>query len=349
MTKKLLKPSRTKVAVLCGGQSSEREISLLSGKNVAENLDSRRYAVTIVEITKSGQWLDRGRGVDDKQSQPLNIIDSKALILGSDLRKFDVIFIALHGSNGEDGRIQALLDTIEVPYTGSGVLASALAMDKVMTSGLVANLGIGVPREIVINNRKLIKASHLGLKAISELGYPCVVKPNKSGSSIAISIINNAKELSGAVRKAFKEDESVVIQEYLSGRELTCSVMGNTGQYNLEALPVMEIITPNKFFDYNAKYHSSITQEIVPAALPRGQTKRIQETAKAIHNALGCRGLTRSDFILSKNNRIYFLEINTVPGLTRMSLSPKSALAAGMSLTMFFEKLIAIALMESST
>jgi len=347
MKQSIIKP-KIKVGVLCGGQSSEREISLLSGKNVLDNLDPKRFRASLIVITKEGRWLERKEDKSNRSFKPLAVFDTTLPKPNSDLSKFDVIFIALHGPNGEDGRIQALLETIGKPYSGSGVLASALAMDKVMASKLVSRLGISIPSEIIINHRSKIEDGELKQRIRSEIGYPCVVKPNKSGSSIAISIVDEPKGLSPAVRVALKEDKTAIIQQYIRGRELTCSILGNAGENALEALPVVEIITPNKFFDFEAKYTSAKTQEIVPAKLTEGQIKNIQTAAKKVHETLGCRGLTRSDFILTKDNKLYFLEINTVPGLTKMSLSPKSAKAAGMSLSVFFEKLIELAFTKGS-
>lgn len=331
---------RIKVAVLCGGVSNEREISILSGKNIVTSLPKDRYDVSLVEITKNLKWILK----DGKNKKTITLFDKNHGIAKSGLKRFDVAFIALHGAFGEDGKLQAILDLIGIPYTGSGVLASALGMDKIKTLGIAEKHGIKTPRLFLLTPESIYKANYDSL--IESIGYPCVVKPNKSGSSVGITIVKNKKELPQAIKRGFKEDGKILIEEYINGRELTCGVMGNTGKTGVVALPPIEIIPSKPFFDYEAKYFSPDTQEICPAKVNKRITKEISRLSIKIHELLGCDGLTRSDFILSKNNNLYFLEINTIPGLTESSLCPKEAKAMGISFAEFLDKQIKLALVK---
>jgi len=320
---------RIRVGILCGGVSNERDVSLRSGEQVLRNL-STSFQTKIIEISHDGRyWL---KGVETN----LNVL----------AKKFDVIFIALHGKYGEDGRIQSVLELAGLPYTGSGVLASALGMDKFKTQEFLRAAGILSPRSLLVtsdDNRNNVRTMRSVRNAV---GFPCVVKPNASGSSIGVTIVDRPSAFPSAVERALKEDSAVLLQEYVSGREITCGVMGNSGQTPLMALPVVEIIPEGRFFDYSSKYTSPRTNEICPAQLSARMTKRVQELSKKIHAHLGCDGLTRSDFILTPKGKIYFLEINTIPGLTEQSLCPKEAKAAGMSFSKFLAAQVNLALMR---
>ncbi|MBI5152894.1 MAG: D-alanine--D-alanine ligase [Parcubacteria group bacterium] len=315
---------KIRVGVLMGGTSNEREVSLLSGEQVIRNLSRDLYDVSKIEITKDGKCL-----FDNKKFL--------TVLPGNDLEdRFDIIFIALHGAFGEDGKVQAILDTLQIPYTGSGMLASALGMDKAKTAELLISHNIRMPKSIFLQKNE---------KIIPTLKFPCVVKPNASGSSVGVSIVKEKIKFRTALHKAFKEDQTVLVQEYIEGRELTCAIMGNSKDNNLIALPPIEIVSPGTFFDYNAKYLSKKTQEICPAPIDKKGSSELYRLSKKIHLALGCDGLTRSDFILSKkDNRLYFLEINTIPGLTEASLCPKAAKAADISFPEFLDKQIQLAL-----
>ncbi|MFA6099802.1 MAG: D-alanine--D-alanine ligase family protein [Patescibacteria group bacterium] len=341
-------PPKIRVAIICGGISNEREVSLKSGQQVLLNLDREKYEPQMVEIAANGQWLLRS--ADPAKELPTQ--DEHQLVVRSPFeaataqgKPFDVAFLALHGKFGEDGRIQALLELVNIPYTGSGVLASALCMDKAKTHNYLASFGIVSPNFLVIRetDRNLDEIQ----QKIDELvQYPCVVKPNESGSSVGITIVKTKDELSPALAKAFKEDKTVLIQQLIEGREITCGVLGNSDQNDLRALPPVEVIADGEFFDYNAKYSSAKTQEICPAPLDPAMTKQVQDLSLKIHALLDCDGLSRSDFIL-RDNDFYFLEINTLPGLTEQSLCPKEVAAAGMSYTEFLNQLIDLALQKT--
>jgi D-alanine-D-alanine ligase len=351
MTKK-----KINVAVICGGPSNEREVSLRTGAQILKVLPKNKYNSRLIEITKNGRWLLKSKAERDKflkgeiESSGENAAKAMTIIEKiNNPASFDVAFIGMHGKFGEDGKIQAILETLGIPHTGSGVLASALGMNKIKTFELVAKSGVKIPKFLPLYyfpKKRDLKTLHRQVKEM--VGYPCVVKPNESGSSIGITIVRNKKELVSALKLAFQEDKVVLIEEYIKGREMTCGVMGNSGRTKLVALPPLEIVPPDgRFFDYDAKYFSKETKEICPAPVNKKITEEIQKLAKKAHFVLGCDGLTRSDFILSPRNKLYFLEINTIPGLTEASLCPKEARAAGMSFGEFLDKQIELALLNT--
>jgi len=334
------------VIVICGGPSNERGISIKTGEYVLKSLPGKKYNPYLIEISEAGKWLLRGRReqLADSRSKTQALVPSQK----QQFRNFDVAFIAMHGKFGEDGKIQALLELIGIPYTGSGVLASALGMSKIKTFEVVSKHGINTPRFIPLKSLISSKQqlSTLGKRIEREIGYPHVAKPNESGSSIGISIVHNRKELPLALKRAFKEDSQILIEEYIKGMELTCAIMGNSGQTPLLALPSVEIIPAGEFFDYDSKYFSPKTQEICPARISKKQTKQLQELSKKVHEILGCDGLSRSDFILTPRGQLYFLEINTIPGLTEASLSPKEAKVHGMTFGEFLDRQVQLALLK---
>jgi len=332
---------KVNILILCGGPSNEREVSLKTGLQIAKALPKNKYQLTLAEITKDGKWLLRN-------GSQLSLGASKALVPTSGnpaLRAFDVAFVGMHGRFGEDGKVQALLEMFGIPYTGSGVLASALGMNKMRTLEIAEKYGIKTPKLITIHSvppkKDLIALQQRVGKLI---GFPCVVKPNESGSSIGISIVRKKENLFDAIKKAFKEDVIVLIEQYIKGKELTCAVMGNTGQSKLAALPPIEIVPAGEFFDYDSKYDSQKTKEICPARITKSQTAKLRALAQKIHAVIGCDGLSRSDFILTPRGEFYFLEINTIPGLTAASLAPKAAMAHGMPFPKFLDAQVKLAM-----
>jgi D-alanine-D-alanine ligase len=337
------------VLVLCGGPSNEREVSLKTGLQIAKTLPKNKYKLTLAEITKEGKWMLRD-GASQMVSDSKNI--STALIPSSnslELKAYDVAFVGMHGRFGEDGKVQALLEIIGIPYTGSGVLASALGMNKMRTIEIVGKYGIQSPKLMTLRTMPAkTNWESFQLKVARASGYPCVVKPNESGSSIGISMVRKKEDLLSAIKKAFKEDAIVLIEQYIKGKEVTCAVMGNTGETELVALPPIEIVPAGDFFDYDSKYFSKKTQEICPARITKSQTSKLQALAQKAHAVIGCDGLSRSDFILTARGTFYFLEINTIPGLTEASLAPKAALAHGMPFPKFLDKQIQLAMAKRS-
>ena len=338
---------RMKIAIVVGGVSNERDISIKSGQHIFDHLSSINYDKCFVEITKEGKWLLSGDklkiGDGVSKNKTLSILYSQRGINKNDLESFDVIFLALHGKFGEDGKIQSILDIIGIPYTGSGVLASALSMNKAKTMQFLRSMDIKTPKFLQLLNKNDIDLKVVDKFIVENFGYPCIVKPNESGSSIGINIVHSVSDLSPAIKEAYQEDNQILIEEFIKGREFTCGVVGNSNQNKILALPPVEVLTDRKFFDYEAKYISKNTKEICPADIPSKLAEDIQSLSQRVHRAIGCDGLTRSDFIL-KNNELYFLEINTLPGLTEGSLCPKEVKAVGMTFSEFLDKQIKLAI-----
>jgi len=317
---------KIKVGVICGGFSNEREISLMTGKQIVKALPKEKYEAVLIKVSK----------------KEIEVIPE--LVKSFSQQKIDVAFIGLHGRFGEDGKIQAILEVLQIPYTGSGVLASALGMNKIKCMEFLAKYKILIPEFITFYKGK-INPKEVMAQTQKNIGFPCVVKPSKSGSSVGVTIVKNRNKLMEAVEKSLKEDSSVIIQEYIKGRELSVAVMGDSVRGELLTLPAIEIMAyGSEFFDYQAKYFSKKVEEICPTNLTKKLEKKIRETAKKIHDILDCDGLTRSDFILTKDNKFYFLEINTIPGQTEASLCPKEAKAAGISFPEFLDWQVQMAL-----
>lgn len=301
-----------KIGVLMGGPSSEREISLKSGKAVYEALNEYGLKVIPIDIKT------------DDIGMNIQLINSYRL---------DCVFLALHGRFGEDGQIQEILDVLRIPYTGSGAMASRLAMDKIASRQIFGFHGLNVPR-----SRILYKPAYkTHKKFVNNLGWPRVVKPTQHGSSIGLSIVREKGKLKKAIDMAFDFDERVIIEEYIAGRELTVGILAE------KPLPVIEIIPKNYFFDYDAKYHAGMTEYVVPANISENIAYKVKEAALASHKLLGCFGCSRVDIILDKRKTPFVLEINTIPGLTATSLLPKAAKCVGKNFTALCLELIGLA------
>ena len=339
-------PKRIRVGVLTGGASAERDISLATGAQIAASLDPGRFEVVLLDPLafmarnpaigaaqrqEAQRLIEGGARVAPDHQLPRGLerqIDSatRALVpatrVMANSEPIDVVLIALHGTWGEDGRIQGLLDTLGLPYTGSGVLASALAMDKEVAKQVLAAAGLDVPRGVVVGG-----TAQADLETALSVGLPAFVKPVGSGSSVGASIVSREDELEPSIRDALRYDERALVEEMLRGRELTVAVIGGD---ELTALPVVEIVTRRPFFDYTAKYDAGESEEICPAEIPPDVAKRAQDMALQAHRALRCRHLSRTDFIWS-GDRMAVLEVNTIPGMTANSLLPKAARAAGIA------------------
>src|SRR3989344_4001487 len=338
---------KVKVAVLMGGKSPEHEISLISGREVVRNLDKSKYTPLPVVISRDGsKWrLTDAKSIfslpdpikarsKKKEIVPLSY---KEITGANNLsRGVDVAFIAMHGPYGEDGTIQGMLELSGVKYTGSKVLASALGMDKIKFRELLKGRSIPIPKYIVVKRGEKVRN-------LKELGRPpYFVKPYNLGSSVGASIARKKSELKNALKLAFEYGNIAIVDEYLKGKELTVSVIGNEDP---KALPVIEIRPlKGEFFDYESKYSESGAKEIVPARLSKKLTRKVQQLAIEVYKAIGTSGFGRVDFILKENKYPYVLEINTIPGLTPMSLLPKAAAAAGISYPKLLERIIKYAL-----
>lgn len=305
---------KMRVALIAGGKSSEREVSLKSGEQVFQSLNQAKY--------------------DIRRYDPRNDLERLVREAG----ELDVALIIMHGRGGEDGSIQGLLDLLEIPYQGSGVLASALAMNKELSKIMYLQAGLKVPHALVFTQKEAPTAEQIKEK----LGLPVVIKPVHEGSSIGITIAKNLQELEEGLAAAFKYDYRVLVEEFIEGPEVTGGVLGNV---ELQALPLVEIVpaTTYPFFTYEAKYQAGATTEICPARLDPELTDAAQRCALIAHQALGCRGYSRTDMKI-KDGEIYVLETNTIPGMTATSLFPQGAKAAGIEFPALLDKLIELAL-----
>ena len=299
--------SKIKLAVIMGGMSEENEISLQTGKEIIKNLDKRKYIIYPVFIDRSGKGIE-------------NIINIKP----------DLAFIALHGKGGEDGKIQGFLESLNIKYTGSGVTASAVGMNKILFMNIMKANNIDVPESFIVE-RKTDSIDPL-------FDPPYFVKPFDGGSSVGAGFASCKKDLINAVKIAFKHSEKVIVEKYVKGLEVSCGVLGNSKP---KALPVIEIHPlKSDFFDYTSKYQTKGSNEIVPAKIPLEITNKIQKLSEAIYKIIGCSGYARVDYILENNVNPIVLEINTLPGMTPTSLFPKEALAAGMSYSKVLDVII---------
>jgi D-alanine-D-alanine ligase len=303
-----------KVALIMGGTSSERQVSLASGRAVVKALAELPHAVTIFDPATD---LER---------------------LVAEAGRFDAALIMLHGPGGEDGRLQGLLDLLGLPYQCAGVLGCALAMDKPRAKEHFRAAGIPVAEDVVLLREEDDPAG----RVLDRLGLPVVIKPAQEGSSFGISIVRQPGELEPALEAAFALDRVVLAERFLQGREITAAVLGNR---ELTALPLVEIIPgeAHEFFDFTAKYTPGASREVCPAELDQETTRRIQQLGMAAHRALGLKGYSRTDFILTSQGP-FALETNTIPGMTETSLLPQAAAAAGMSFPEFIDRLLALAL-----
>jgi D-alanine-D-alanine ligase len=306
--------SKLTVALLSGGISSEREVSLKSGQQVYEALDKSKYEI---------------RRYDPKT-------DLQRLV--ADARRIDVALIILHGPFGEDGTVQGMLDLLGIPYQGSGVLGSALAMNKLVAKQLYETAGLPVAPYRIVRRRDGIDAGDVA----QQLGFPVVIKPIEAGSSVGMSIVRDKTALPKAMHDAFAHGRSVMVEAFIAGVEVTGGVLGNDAP---EALPLIEIVPSQgyEFFNYEAKYTPGATQEICPARIDEAVAAKARQYAVRAHQVLNCRGYSRTDMILN-DDRLYVLETNTIPGMTATSLFPQAARVAGYSFSQLLDRLIQLSL-----
>ncbi|MBA3010363.1 MAG: D-alanine--D-alanine ligase [Proteobacteria bacterium] len=308
---------KIRLALLSGGVSSEREVSLNSGAQVYNALDKDRYAIT--------QY-------DPKTDLPKLVMDAPDI---------DAALIILHGPFGEDGTVQGLLDLLDIPYQGAGVLGSAVAMNKLVAKRLYEGAKVPTPSYLSFTLNQEINIPEV----VTRLGLPLVVKPACAGSSVGMTIVKAQKELAEAIRLGFAHDDTLIFETYVKGIELTCGVLGNE---TLEALPVIEIIpgASHEYFDYEAKYVAGETEEICPARIDEPTREKVQKLAIKAHEALFLKGYSRTDMIL-KDGNLSVLETNTIPGMTATSLFPQSAQVGGYSFSALLDKLIQLAIEEN--
>jgi D-alanine-D-alanine ligase len=304
--------SAIRVAVLMGGRSAEREVSLNTGAQVAAALRGRRYDVITID-TGAPDFIDRLR-------------TSSA----------HVAFICLHGRFGEDGTVQGLLELLDTPYVGSGVLASALAMNKVMSKQFFVAEGLPTPAYVTLRAGRVVDYEAI----VAELGSKSVVKPANEGSSVGMTIVHAPIELRPAVEKAFGYDDLVIVERFVEGVEVTVGVLGNDDP---TALPTLEIVPEHEFYDYESKYVPGMSRHIIPARVSEQARSECQRLAVAAHVVLGCAGMSRSDTIVTPDGEVFLLEVNTIPGMTTTSLVPDAARAAGIEFPELCHRLVGLA------
>lgn len=330
-----------KIAVLTGGTSAERDVALASGLQIAVALRTRGHAVSMVDLAAGyvlpeheTALLPGGVGREPPPLESLKELERGMLTAGLGeipaIRDADVLALALHGGVGEDGTLQAILDVVGVPYTGSGHLASALAMDKDLAKRVFRDHGILTPAWVM--------GPVTGEYVKRTVSYPCIVKPSKQGSSVGMTLVRRAKELVAALKLAGRYDDEVMIEQYIDGRELTVGILGE------EALPVGEIRPQHELFDYECKYTPGMAEEIFPAPIDAELAAKLQDAAQRAHRALKLSGYSRIDFRVDGNGDIFCLEANTLPGMTANSLIPKAAHAAGVSFPDLCEAICRLAL-----
>jgi len=323
-----------KVLVLMGGSSTERKVSLATGANVVGALLKGGHEVVALDPARGERLeLETVAPREIGESAPaLAVGEERSLVLArnAELGEADVVFVALHGGIGEDGTLQAILDLAHVPYTGSGMLASALAMDKAKAKAMFRSVGIPTPRGRLLEKRQdMCDPDSLG-------GFPVVVKPNTQGSSVAVHIVKSAEGMEPALEDAFQYG-SVLVEEFIAGREITVAVLGG------KALPVVEIVPREGFYDYKHKYTKGETRYEIPAQVPKTVSAEAARLSELAYSCLGCGGLARVDFRLDTEGQLFCLEVNTIPGLTEISLVPMAALEAGISYGELVERLLQLA------
>lgn len=326
------------VWLLMGGDSGERSVSLMSGANVSQALHKLGHDVTTLDVVfseaKASGW--------EISSDDTHVVGLPDLVQRLSAAMPDVIYLAFHGSPGEDGQIQAVLNLLRLPYTGSGVAASAAGMNKITTKRLMAPCGVPMVPDVVVNAAQIDWAEII--QQVGELGYPVIIKPVLSGSTVGVTRANGEAELRKAIEESLETGDILLIEPIVSGVELSTPVIGGL---NPERLPSVEIIPQGGFYDFERKYTPGATKEIIPAGIPAEIEAECQRLSALVHSTLGCQGVTRSDFFwIPESNQIVFLEINTIPGMTLTSLVPRAAQYIGLSLEALVDKLLKMAAYE---
>jgi D-alanine-D-alanine ligase len=315
------------IAIVAGGDSSEFEVSVKSATEVGKRLSSKY--ITYIIMIKGSNWY-----WEDQRGRYHNIDKNDFTLVTDDLRiRFDAVFIAIHGTPGENGLLQGYFDMMGVPYTSCDAFCSALTFNKHACKLYLKEYGIPMAKAILIRN----DCSQNPASVIDTIGLPCFVKPNDSGSSFGVTKVKKKEDLLNAIKTAFKESDEVMIESFMNGREVACGVVKTKTRSIV--LPVTEIISKNEFFDYEAKYTPGKSDEVTPADMPQSATDEIQRLSSRVYDLLGCKGIVRVDFIVIED-KPYFLEINTVPGMTGESLVPRQARAAGIPLDELYSMVV---------
>jgi len=319
------------IAIVAGGDSGEYGISIGSGRQVEKNIDRAKFTPYLIEI-RGNRWIHR-------QARTTYTVDRNdfSLRIGTRKIRFHAVFNAIHGTPGENGILQGYLDLLGIPYTSCDVMTSALTFNKAYCKAVVSASGVPVARSLHLFSRNRPSPR----KVLQEISLPCFVKPNNGGSSVGMSKVKRQKDLGPALAKAFAEDDEILVEEFIPGREMTCGVIRTKGA--VIALPVTEVISKKEFFDYEAKYTAGMAEEVVPAEIPEELSIRCKSTSVMLYEKLNCKGVVRFDYILDRDV-FRFLEVNTVPGLSAASIVPKMARAHGWTFTELITRLIEEAL-----
>ena len=308
--------SKEKVLVLMGGISTEREISLKSGTAIAKALVEAGYNVETLDI------------------QPDNVSEIARI-------NPDVIYLALHGKGGEDGCVQGMLEWMGIPYTGPGVAASAICMDKAITKKVLVQSGIPTPKSVEYTKDECEDKEKLKTELIEQLGLPMVLKSPCQGSSIGVVIVRDEESVSDAIEEVFKYGDIMLAEQFVAGVEISVPVVGNN---NPEVFPIIEIVPTSEFYDFESKYTPGMSEHIIPARISSEATEKVNYYAKKAYEKTGCRGVSRIDFIVDENDNPYVIEINTIPGMTATSLVPDSARHLGIEFPQLVDKIVKLAL-----
>ena len=318
-----------KIALVTGGYSGEAVISYKSAATIQNNIDATKWDSYLIDILPAG-WFYKPKAGD---KIPVDKNDFSINVEGVHI-KFDAVLVGLHGTPGEDGKLQGYFDCIGIPYTSCDAATSALTFNKRYTVAVAAFAGIHVAKSLHLFKNESVAAKDI----LQQLKLPFFVKPNNGGSSIGMSKVNNAEELQPALQKAFKEDEQILVEEFIKGREFTIGVYKTRG--NIICLPMTEIISKNDFFDFEAKYEGK-SEEVTPAKATEKITQQIKETAEKIYKVFNCKGIVRIDFIYDEIKEVpYMLEINTVPGQSAASIVPQQVVAMNSTLKEFYSLLL---------
>lgn len=320
---------KLKIALLAGGDSSEREIALNSAHQISEALDREKYDVKVIDLHHRSWAYTATDGKKHEMDK-----NDFSLTINGVRHEFDYALIIIHGTPGEDGKLQGYLDMMGIPYSSCSQVSSTITFDKVSTKRAVAERGINVAKEIFLHRGEAFDAESIA----AELGLPLFVKPNASGSSFGVTRVTEVEQIEEAVRLAFTESDEVLIEECITGREFGCGVLIANGKALV--LPITEIVSKNAFFDYEAKYTAGMSDEITPAPISEEWADMLAHDAVEAYKACRCRGIVRIDFIVTEEGKAYLIEVNSIPGMSSGSIVPKQARTAGISLGELYDMVI---------
>jgi D-alanine-D-alanine ligase len=315
------------IAILAGGDSSEYEISIKSAKQVIKQINGEKYSPFLVHVKGSDWHVEISNNTTEKINK-----DNFSFVFYGKTVKFDFAFIVIHGTPGENGILQSYFDLLRIPYSTCSAFVSALTFNKYATKLFLKEYDVPMAKHFFIRKGETIDIK----KIVMQTGLPCFVKPNNGGSSFGVTKVKELDEVIPAINRAFEEDKEVIIEEFIKSTELTCGVMKT--KMNQYVLPITEIVSKNEFFDYEAKYLGA-SEEITPARISEEIEKKCKEMTSRIYDYLGCQGVVRIDYLL-RDNQLYFMEINTVPGMSEASIIPQQVAAEGLCLMDFFTELI---------